>query len=124
MLKRAGSSANARSLQIVSLSLRVSLSAVAIACLFELPIGAGVAVSRFPARQRLIVGLNALMGLPPVVVVLLVYLLLSQAGRLGSWGLATPEAPSDAQLSAESVPDRHRALHVLFSIDAFRPASQ
>jgi len=63
-----------------------------------LPIGAGVAVSRFPARQTLIVGLNALMGLPPVVVGLLVYLLLSQAGPLGSWGLLfTPSAMVVAQ---------------------------
>ncbi|HEY2864524.1 MAG TPA: ABC transporter permease [Casimicrobiaceae bacterium] len=83
---------------IVGLSLRVSLSAVAIASLVGLPLGALIAVSRFPARRATIVLLNALMGLPPVVVGLLVYLLLSRAGPLGAMGLLfTPTAMVIAQ---------------------------
>ena len=69
--------------EIVLLSLRVSLTAVLLASLIGLPLGAAIAVSRFPGRQTLIVVLNALMGLPPVVVGLVVYLLLSRAGPLG-----------------------------------------
>ena len=77
--------------EIVLLSLRVSLSAVAISALLGLPVGAAIAVGRFPGRQTVIVLLNALMGLPPVVVGLLVYLLLSRAGPLGAL-LAVPFA--------------------------------
>ena len=84
--------------QIVVLSLRVSLTAVLIASLVGLPLGALIAVSRFPARRTTIVVLNALMGLPPVVVGLLVYLLLSRAGPLGALGLLfTPTAMVIAQ---------------------------
>jgi len=84
--------------EIVLLSLRVSLTAVAIACVIGLPLGAGVAVSRFAGRRPVIVLLNALMGLPPVVVGLVVYLLLSRAGPLGSAGLLfTPTAMVIAQ---------------------------
>src|SRR5713101_4884796 len=84
--------------EIVLLSLRVSLSAVAVAALFGLPLGAAIAVGRFPGRQTVIVFLNALMGLPPVVVGLLVYLLLSRAGPLGVMGLLfTPTAMVIAQ---------------------------
>jgi tungstate transport system permease protein len=83
---------------IVGLSLRVSLTAVAIASALGLPLGALIAVGRFPARRTTIVLLNALMGLPPVVVGLLVYLLLSRAGPLGAWGLLfTPSAMVIAQ---------------------------
>jgi tungstate transport system permease protein len=83
---------------IVALSLQVSLSAVVLASAFGLPLGAWIAVHRFPARQPLIVLLNALMGLPPVVVGLLVYLLLSRAGPLGALGiLFTPAAMIVAQ---------------------------
>jgi tungstate transport system permease protein len=83
---------------IVGLSLRVSLTAVAIAGAIGLPLGALIAVSRFPARRTTIVLLNALMGLPPVVVGLLVYLLLSRAGPLGALGLLfTPSAMVIAQ---------------------------
>lgn len=83
---------------IVGLSLRVSLSAVAIATVVGLPLGALIAVSRFPGRRATIVLLNALMGLPPVVVGLLVYLLLSRAGPLGAMGLLfTPTAMVIAQ---------------------------
>jgi tungstate transport system permease protein len=73
--------------EIVALSLQVSLSAVLLATLVGLPLGAAVAVGRFAGRQALIVLLNALMGLPPVVVGLAVYLLLSRAGPLGELGL-------------------------------------
>jgi len=84
--------------EIVLLSLRVSLSAVAIAALLGLPLGAAIAVGRFPGRQTVIVFLNALMGLPPVVVGLLVYLMLSRAGPLGPLGiLFTPSAMVVAQ---------------------------
>ncbi|HEX4522062.1 MAG TPA: ABC transporter permease [Casimicrobiaceae bacterium] len=83
---------------IVALSLQVSLSAVAIAAVIGLPLGALIAVSRFPGRRTTIVVLNALMGLPPVVVGLIVYLLLSRAGPLGTLGLLfTPTAMVIAQ---------------------------
>jgi tungstate transport system permease protein len=84
--------------QIVGLSLAVSLSAVALATMLGLPLGAAVALGRFPGRNALIVALNALMGLPPVVVGLAVYLLLSRAGPLGELGLLfTPSAMVIAQ---------------------------
>jgi len=84
--------------RIVLLSLQVSLSAAALATLAGLPIGAAIAVGRFPGRRTLVVLLNALMGLPPVVVGLVVYLLLSRAGPLGELGLLfTPPAMVIAQ---------------------------
>jgi tungstate transport system permease protein len=84
--------------EIVLLSLSVSLSAVAFAALLGLPLGAAIAVGRFPGRRAVIVLLNALMGLPPVVVGLVVYLLLSRAGPLGELGLLfTPGAMVIAQ---------------------------
>src|SRR5919197_1344581 len=83
---------------IVALSLEVSLSAVFLATLFGLPLGGLIAVKRFAGRRAVIVILNALMGLPPVVVGLLVYLLLSRSGPLGSSGLLfTPQAMIIAQ---------------------------
>ncbi|HEX2651854.1 MAG TPA: ABC transporter permease [Burkholderiales bacterium] len=83
---------------IVILSLKVSLSAVAFATLLGLPLGATIAIGRFPGRRPLVILLNALMGLPPVVVGLLVYLLLSRAGPLGELGLLfTPGAMVVAQ---------------------------
>ena len=83
---------------IVALSLEVSLAAVLLATAIGLPLGAAVAVARFPGRAALIVLLNALMGLPPVVVGLAVYLLLSRAGPLGELGLLfTPGAMVFAQ---------------------------
>jgi tungstate transport system permease protein len=76
----------------------VSLTAVAIASVIGLPMGAAIAVNRFTGRRALIVVLNALMGLPPVVVGLVVYLLLSRAGPLGELGiLFTPSAMVVAQ---------------------------
>ena len=83
---------------IVRLSLAVSLSAVALAAILGVPFGALLALTRFPGRQATIVLLNALMGLPPVVVGLAVYLLLSRSGPLGSLGiLFTPRAMIVAQ---------------------------
>ena len=71
---------------------------MAFATLIGLPIGAAVALSRFPGREAVIVILNGLMGLPPVVAGLAVYLLLSRSGPLGSWGLIfTPQAMVVAQ---------------------------
>ena len=83
---------------IVTLSLIVSLSAVACAALIGVPLGALIALTRFPGREGVIVVLNALMGLPPVVAGLAIYLLLSRSGPLGSWGLLfTPQAMIIAQ---------------------------
>ncbi len=76
-----------RVLSIVALSLRVSLSATVLACVIGMPIGALLAVGRFPGRHGLIVLFNGMMGFPPVVMGLLVYLLLSRAGPLGNYGL-------------------------------------
>ena len=85
--------------EIVTLSLRVSLSAVLLATAIALPLGAAVALFRFPGRTGIVVLLNALMGLPPVVVGLIVYLLLSRAGPLGVLGLLfTPTAMIVAQV--------------------------
>ena len=83
---------------IVRLSLLVSLAAVLFGALIGIPFGAAVALTRFPGREAVTVILNALMGLPPVVVGLAVYLLLSRSGPLGSWGLLfTPTAMVVAQ---------------------------
>jgi tungstate transport system permease protein len=83
---------------IVALSLAVSLSAVFFAALIGIPLGAWLALVRFPGREALTVVLNALMGLPPVVVGLAIYLLLSRSGPLGSFGiLFTPAAMVIAQ---------------------------
>ena len=83
---------------IVGLSVAISMTAVIFAALIGLPLGAAVALLRFPGREAVIVTLNALMGLPPVVVGLAVYLLLSRSGPLGSWGLLfTPQAMVIAQ---------------------------
>ncbi|MBY8977175.1 ABC transporter permease [Rhodobacteraceae bacterium NNCM2] len=70
-------------IEIIGLSLRVTLTAVAIACVIGLPLGAVVGAFRFPGRTAVTVVLNSLMGLPPVVVGLVVYLMLSAAGPLG-----------------------------------------
>ena len=83
---------------IVALSLEVSLAASLLACALGLPLGAFVAVKPFPRRRVVIVVLNALLGLPSVVVGLIVYLLLSRAGPLGGLGiLFTPTAIVIAQ---------------------------
>jgi tungstate transport system permease protein len=84
--------------EIVLLSLRVSLTAVVAACLVGLPIGAAIAVTRFPGRGAVIVLLNTMMGLPPVAIGLLIYMLLSNAGPLGILELLyTPAAMIIAQ---------------------------
>ncbi|MBC7951060.1 MAG: ABC transporter permease [Rhodospirillaceae bacterium] len=89
---------DAELLGIVRLSLLISLSAVILAALVGLPLGAALALARFPGRGALVVLLNAFMGLPPVVVGLGVYILLSRAGPLGPLGLLfTPAAMVLAQ---------------------------
>jgi tungstate transport system permease protein len=104
--------------EIVLLSLQVSLSAVAIASIIALPLGALIALQRFPGRRGVVILLNALMGLPPVVVGLMVYLLLSRAGPLGPMGLLfTPTAmviaqsiivlPIIAALARQTIADLH-----------------
>jgi tungstate transport system permease protein len=105
-------------LGIVGLSLRVTLTAVTIACLIGMPLGALLAVARFPGRGAAVVLVNALMGLPPVVVGLVVYLALSRSGPLGALGLLyTPTAmivaqtilvtPIVAALTRQAVADLH-----------------
>ncbi len=104
--------------EIVLLSLRVSLTAVGLAALVGLPLGAAVALFRFPGRLIIAALLNAFMGLPPVVIGLLVYLLLSRNGPLGVLGLLfTPTAmiiaqwllitPIVAALAQQTVSDLH-----------------
>ena len=111
--------ADADLLEIIALSLRVSLLAVLLSALIGLPLGAMIAVARFPGRHALAVLLNALMGLPPVVVGLLVYMALSRAGPFGWMGLLyTPGAmiiaqtllvtPIIAALSRQVLEDMHR----------------
>jgi tungstate transport system permease protein len=83
---------------ILRLSLTVSLSALAVSAVMGIPLGAAIALIRFRGREAVIVLLNALMGLPPVVVGLAVYLMLSRSGPLGSLGiLFTPAAMVIAQ---------------------------
>ncbi len=83
---------------IVGLSLRVSLTAVLLSALIGLPLGAAVAAFRFPGRRAVTLFLNTAMGLPPVVVGLIVYLILSRSGPLGVLGLLfTPTAMIVAQ---------------------------
>ena len=84
--------------EIIAVSVRVSLTATAAAALLGLPLGALLAVWRFPGRRALVVLVNALLGLPPAVVGLALYLLLSRSGPLGFLGLLfTPEAMILAQ---------------------------
>ena len=86
-------------LRIIGLSLRVSLTAVIIGSIIGLPLGALLALTRFPGRDACIVVLNACMGLPPVVVGLVVYLILSRSGPLGTLGwLFTPAGMVMAQV--------------------------
>lgn len=111
-------SADADLIEIVGLSLRVSLTAIVLACLIGLPLGAWLGIARFRGRGAVLVLVNALMGLPPVVIGLLVYLSLSRAGPLGSFGLLyTPTAmiiaqtiliaPIIAALSRQVIEDLH-----------------
>ena len=111
--------ADADLIEIIGLSLRVSLSAVLLSMLIGFPLGALTAVARFPGRQVIAVTLNALMGLPPVVVGLLVYMAISRAGPLGWMNLLyTPAAmiiaqailvtPIIAALTRQVVEDMHK----------------
>jgi tungstate transport system permease protein len=92
-------SGNSTLLGIVSLSLGISLTAVLFASCIGLPLGGALAILRFPGRNAAVVAVNALVGLPPVVVGLVVYLALSRSGPLGSLGLLfTPAAMVIAQV--------------------------
>jgi len=125
--------ADAEFMRIVALSMGVSLASAALACAIGLPLGAVVAVAAFPGRRSVIVVMNALLGLPSVVVGLVVYLLLSRAGPLGAWGiLFTPGAiviaqtllvvPMVAALSRQTVEDAwHEYREQLTSLNV-RPA--
>ena len=126
------SAGDADLLEIIWLSLRVSLSAVLVACLIGLPMGAALAITRFPGRGAALVLVNALMGLPPVVVGLLVYLMLSRAGPLGVLELLyTPTAmiiaqtvlvaPIVAALSRQVVEDLHAEYDEHLRSLALRP---
>ena len=118
--------------EIVTLSLYVSVAAVLLAAAFALPLGAAVGMFRFPGRRAVVILLNALMGLPPVVVGLLVYMLLSRSGPLGEFGLLfTPTAmviaqfilvvPIVAALTRQTVEDLHEEYDEhLRSLDASR----
>ncbi len=105
--------------EIVLLSLRVSLTAVLLACVVGLPVGAAVAVGRFRGRGLATVILNSMMGLPPVVIGLLLYLTFSNAGPLGALELlytpgamivaqAVLVAPIVAALARQVIDDLHR----------------
>lgn len=120
---------------IIGLSLRVTLTAVAIACLIGLPLGAALAVLRLPGRGALVAVLNALMGLPPVVVGLIVYLMLSRSGPLGVLGLLyTPTAmiiaqailvtPLVAALARQSLSDLNAEYGELFRSLQLTPLEQ
>ncbi|MGR3825260.1 MAG: ABC transporter permease [Salipiger marinus] len=119
--------------QIVGLSLQVSLGATLVACALGLPLGALVAIARFRGRNLLLIVMNALMGLPPVVVGLLVYLHLSRSGPLGFLGLLyTPTAmviaqtilitPIIAALSRQVLEDLHGEYAEQFRSLCLRPA--
>jgi tungstate transport system permease protein len=113
---------------IVSLSLSISLTAVTFATVFGLPLGAALAVLRFPGRNAAVVVVNALMGLPPVVAGLFVYLLLSRSGPLGGLGLLfTPTAmviaqtvlvtPIVAGVARQAIEDLWREYGELYTLD-------
>ena len=112
--------------EIFWLSVKVSLTAVLIACAIGLPLGAVLAVQRFPGRAALVSVINTLMGMPPVVVGLIVYLHLSRSGPLGWLGLLyTPTAmiiaqvilitPIIAALSCQILEDLHEDYRDLFT---------
>ncbi|WP_172294703.1 ABC transporter permease [Pseudoruegeria sp. HB172150] len=122
-------------IEIIGLSLRVTLTAVGFACLIGLPLGAIVGAFRFPGRAVVTVILNALMGLPPVVVGLVVYLLLSASGPLGVLGLLyTPTAmiiaqtilvtPIVAALTKQVVEDLHAEYAEQFRSFGVRPVDR
>jgi tungstate transport system permease protein len=104
---------------IVALSLGVSLSATVIAMIIGAPAGAALALTRFPGRQAIVVIANALLGLPPVVVGLVLYLMLSRSGPLGPFGLLfTPTAMVLAQVVLTApivIALAHRAVAALWA---------
>ncbi len=110
---------------IVGLSLRISLGATLLAAILAIPLGTWLAIYRFPGRGAILTLSTAFMALPPVVVGLLVYLMLSRSGPLGDWGiLFTPTAMVMAQtilvfpiilaLTVEAIAPLNRAYHPLF----------
>lgn len=120
--------------EIILLSLKVSISATVLAAIFGMPLGAWLAISRFPLRGFLVAVLTALMGLPPVVVGLVAYLLLTNGGLLGdlNW-LYTPTAmifaqtllitPIVAALTRQNIEGLHRQLDdqlTLFGVSRWR----
>ena len=123
---------NADLIEITWLSLRVSVTATLVAALIALPLGAWLAVSRFRARRVVIAVLNALMGLPPVVVGLMVYVIFSRSGPLGVLGLLfTPTvmviaqviivAPIIASIAHQTIRDLWADYHdLLISLSASR----
>lgn len=128
-------SGDAELYRIIALSLRVTLSAVAIGCLVGVPLGAALAVFRFPGRSAVVALVNSCMGLPPVVVGLAVYLVLSRSGPLGVFGLLyTPTAmiiaqavlvtPLIAALSRQSLADMHNEYRELFGSLHLTPLQQ
>ncbi|WP_316013574.1 ABC transporter permease [Roseobacter sp. HKCCA0434] len=122
-------------MEIVLRSLLVSGAAVAAACAIGIPLGAALGALRFPGRAPLLVLVNAMMGLPPVVVGLALYLLLSRAGPLGPLGLLyTPAAmilaqtvlvvPIVAALTAQATADLAEEYADLFAALRMRPAAR
>ena len=120
-------------LEIFTLSIYVSLTALLISCLIGFPIGAILAITKFPLRNFLVATLNSLMGLPPVVVGLIVYLYLSRSGPLGFLGLLyTPSAMIIAQciliipiigsLSCQILEDLHTSYRDLFNSFVISPS--
>jgi tungstate transport system permease protein len=130
MAARLIASLDAELVEIVTLSLYVSVTAVLLAAAVALPLGAAIGMFRFPGRRLVVILLNALMGLPPVVVGLVVYMLLSRSGPLGEFGLLfTPTAmviaqfilvvPLVAALTRQTVEDLHEEYDEhLRSLDA------
>ena len=120
-------------LEIFTLSIYVSLTALLISCLIGFPLGAILAITKFPLRNFLVATLNSLMGLPPVVVGLIVYLYLSRSGPLGFLGLLyTPTAMIIAQciliipiigsLSCQILEDLHTSYRDLFNSFVISPS--
>lgn len=119
------SSGNADLIEIMLLSVQVSFTALSISVLLALPLGTVLAISRFPGKQVFVTVLNALMAMPPVVIGLLVYLMLSRSGPLGVFGLLyTPSAmviaqvvlitPIIASLAYQTMEDLHLEYAELF----------
>ena len=116
--------------EIIWLSLKVSVTALLMACLIGIPLGGFLAIARFPGRTAINIFLNALMGLPPVVVGLILYLLLSNSGPLGVLRLlytpnamilaqavlVTPIVAALARQALEEMHDEYREQFILFGL--------